>query len=135
MTQTRELFASMTAQPWMSSEALAGTVDALQSVEEVVTACAMGMLAEEEAPELRVAVSRDLDCADVVEATRRVLTRGSGPDSRLLRAQLEACVIACERSFEECSRHAEHHTHCRLCSQATRRCADACRQALGSLGG
>ena len=93
------------------------------------------MLAEEDAMQLRAAVSADLDCADVIAATRRVLTRGNGPDRTLLTAQLEACLIACEHSNESCAQHAHHHKHCRICSATTQRTADACRNALRALQG
>ncbi|WP_218834898.1 hypothetical protein [Rhodococcus sp. ACS1] len=44
MTLTRELFDTMTAKSGLSSEVLAGAVDALQECEEIVAACSMGML-------------------------------------------------------------------------------------------
>lgn len=133
MLQTRELFDSLTVKAGLSSEVLSTAVEALQDCEEAVSACAMGMLAEPGVQEMAPAVSRDLDCADVAEATRRVLTRGSGPDPSLLSAQFEACLLACERSHEMCSRHAEHHAHCRMCADATRRCAEMCRHVLAAL--
>ena len=132
MLQTRELFNSMTAKPALSSDNLAAAVEALQDCAEAVTACAATMLTEDDMQSLASAVSRDMDCADVVTATRNVLTRGNGPETSLLSAQLEACLLACERSYELCSRHT-HHTHCRMCSEATRHCADMCRQTLNAL--
>lgn len=133
MSQTRKLFDTMIAKAGAGSEILANAVDALQECEEVVTACAMGMLAEPCALEMAAAISRDLDCADLAGVTRRVLTRGSGPDNSLISAQIEACLLACERSYELCSQYADHHAHCQMFSQATRRCADMCRQVLGAL--
>jgi hypothetical protein len=91
------------------------------------------MIADDDVKALQKAIIRDINCVDVVSTTRRVLTRGS--DVTLLSAQLEACVMACEHSMELCARHAAHHEHCRLCSQATRMCADACRQVLRGLHG
>lgn len=102
-------------------------------IEQAVTACAVGMLAEKEADELRTAVNRDLNCADVASTTRRVLTRGTDSDHALLAAQLQACVMACEHSHELCAQHAQRHEHCRLCSEATDRAAIACREVLRSL--
>jgi hypothetical protein len=133
MPQTSELFDTMTAKAGLSSDILARAVGALQECEEVVAACAMGMLGEQDALQLAPAISRDLDCADVVGVTRHVLTRGSGPDNKLVRAQFEACLLACERSYELCSQHAAHHAHCQMCSEATSRCADMCRQVLAAL--
>jgi hypothetical protein len=133
MPQTQELFDSMTVKAGVNSTDLAATVEALQDCAQAVTACAAAMLTESDREQLTVAVGRDLDCADVVEATRRVLTRGTGPDGALLSAQLEACVLACERSYEQCSPHAHHHVHCRMCSEATRHCAEAARNILKAL--
>lgn len=133
MSQTRKLLDTMIAKAGLGSEVLASAVDALQECEDAVTACAMGMLAEPCAPEMALAISRDLDTADLAGVTRRVLTRGRGPDNSLISAQLEAFLQACERSYELCSQYADHHTHCQMCSQATRRCADMCREVLGAL--
>ncbi|QUH02690.1 hypothetical protein HUO13_19465 [Saccharopolyspora erythraea] len=133
MLHTRELFESMTTKPSLSSEQMATMVEALQDCAEAVLACSAGMLAARDAGHLAEAASRDMDCVDVVTTTRNVLTRGNGPDSSMLSAQLEVCLLACERSNELCGRHAEHHTHCRICSDATRHCADTCRATLDAL--
>ncbi|MFE5704937.1 hypothetical protein [Rhodococcus koreensis] len=133
MTSTRELFDTMIAMSGLSSDVLARAVDTLQECEEIVAACSMGMLGAQDEMQLAPAISRDLDCADILGVTRRVLTRGSGPDHTLITAQFDACLLACERSHELCSQHAEHHAHCRMCSDATRRCADMCREVLSSL--
>ncbi|MFE0101337.1 hypothetical protein ACFWZ2_09380 [Streptomyces sp. NPDC059002] len=134
MLQTREMFDSVAARAdHLDNHLVATTADALAACEVAVTACAAGMLAEKEADELRDAINRDLDCADVTAATRRVLTRGADAEHSLLTAQLEACAIACERSNAQCSQHGVHHEHCRLCAQATKHAADACRRALTGL--
>jgi hypothetical protein len=133
MSETPKLLNTMIAKAGLGSEVLTSAVDVLQECVDAVTACAMGMLAEPCASEMAPAISRDLDTADLAGVTRRVLTRGSGPDNSLISAQLEACLLACERSYELCSQHAAHHAHCQMCSQATRRCADMCREVLGEL--
>ncbi|MFI5803973.1 hypothetical protein [Streptomyces sp. NPDC051561] len=88
------------------------------------------MLGEKENDELRLAINRDLDCADVVAAARRILTRGTDADHVLLTVQLQASAIACELSYELCSQHARHHEHCRISAQATQRAMGACRELL-----
>ena len=135
MLKTRELFASMTARSGPGAESLSAAVEAMQDCVEAVTACSSAMLTDGDAGSLATAITRDLDCADVVTATRNVLTRGSGPDTSLLSSQLEACLLACERSYESCQPHASHHPHCRLCAEATRHCADMCRQLIHGLHG
>lgn len=133
MLATRELFDSMAVKGQLSSEDIAATVDALLQCQGAVTACAEAMLDEAHTENLMPAVRRDMDCADVVEATRRVLTRGNEADTSLLRAQLEACALACEHSNALCAQHAGHHDHCRICSEATRECAQMCRRLLKTL--
>ncbi|GAA0977623.1 four-helix bundle copper-binding protein [Acrocarpospora macrocephala] len=133
MPRTRELFDTVTAKAGLGSDVLANAVDILQECEEAVTACAMGMLGEQDALTMAPAISRDLDCADVAGTTRRVLTRGSGPDNSLISAQFDACLLACERSNALCTRHAARHAHCQMCAAATRHCADMCQRVLEAL--
>ncbi|MGW7417911.1 hypothetical protein [Streptomyces sp. NPDC054863] len=134
MLQTRELFHSLASRAdHLDHQILATAADALSECEQASTACATGMLAGKEADELRVAINRDLDCADVAAATRRILTRGTDGDHTLLTMQLEACALAGERSYELCSQHAGHSEHCRICAQATERAVTACREVLQAL--
>lgn len=107
--QTRELFNSLASRSdHLDNDTLTQTVDALLACEQATAACASGMLAEKEVDELRMSIDRDLDCADIAVATRRVLTRGSNPETTLLAAQLQACVLACQRSHESCDQHVQH---------------------------
>jgi hypothetical protein len=133
MHPTRELIDSLAVHAALDSETLAHVVDALYSCEEAVTACAAGMLAEQDIDRMRSSVLRDLDCSDVVATTRRLLTRATADDSTLITAQLEACLIACRRSEERCKLTAAEHEHCRLCKDSTHQAAEACRRALKAL--
>ena len=87
-------------------------------------------LLQEMVADLRRCITTDLNCADICDATGRVLSRPTGYDSALTRAAVTACREACRRCAEECERHAETHEHCRVCAEACRRCADACDQLL-----
>lgn len=132
MRNTQELLRTVPAGTSVDSGLLAAVVDALQECEDAVTACAAAMLGESDTG-LLAAVGRDTDCADVAATTRRVLIRSGGPDGSLMSAQLEACLLACERSLQLCGPHAGHHDHCRLCSTATRECAELCRRLIAAL--
>ena len=128
MNGTETLDPTLAGSGWSTTD-LTRVLDELQGCEAAVSACATAMLIAGD-PHLADAVARDMDCTDVVMATRRVLTRTAGTDRALVEAQIRACVVACERSTESCGRHAGHHEHCRVCAEATRRCADACRSLL-----
>jgi hypothetical protein len=131
----RELIESLAGHAAIDSRTLAQVVDALSGCEEAVIACSAGMVAEQDIDRMRASVLRDLECSEVVATTRRLLTRATPDDSTLITAQLEACLIACRRSEEQCKLTAAEHEHCRLCTAATHRAAEACRQALEALRG
>lgn len=46
--------------------------------------------------ELTKCVRTDLDCADICNATARVLSRHTGYDANVSRALLEACAVVCQ---------------------------------------
>jgi hypothetical protein len=135
MRQTRELIDSLAAHTALDSEILTHVLDVLSSCEDAVTVCAAGMLAEQDIERMRSFVLYDMDCGDVVATTRRLLTRADGDDNTLITAQLEACLIACQRSEEHCKLTAPVHEHCRMCTEATHEAAEACREALKVLAG
>ncbi|WP_326598531.1 four-helix bundle copper-binding protein [Streptomyces sp. NBC_01803] len=101
---------------------------------QACTACADSCLSEEQVADLAKCVRTDLDCADICEATARVLSRHTGYDANVTRAQLMACATVCKACAEECERHATTHEHCRVCAEACRRCERACDDLLASLG-
>jgi hypothetical protein len=99
----------------------------------VCTSCADADLGESDVQELVRCIRLCLDCADVCDATGRVVTRQTASDVGVVRAAVQACLVACRASRAECERHAEHHEHCRLCAQVCRRCEEACDDLLASL--
>jgi hypothetical protein len=117
----------------LDPELLARAVDAAAACAQACTACADACLSEEMVADLRRCIRTDLDCADICEATARVLSRQMSPDTGILRAQLEACVTACRTCAEECEQHAGMHEHCRVCAEACRACETACGELLATL--
>lgn len=114
-------------------EALLACIEATYTCAQACTVCADACLGEDAPQELVACIRSDLDCADVCEATGRVVSRRTGGDHGVLRAQLEACAAACRACAEECERHADHHEHCRVCAEACRRCEEACHALLREL--
>ena len=131
--ETKSLLEAIPAAQPVDVGVLAHAVEVMQDCAAVTSACAAAMLGGGHAGQFDAAIANDLDCADVVTTTMRVLIRRSGPGTTLLITQLEACLVACEQSNQLCAPHAGHHDHCRVCSQATTRCAEVCRQLLQSL--
>jgi hypothetical protein len=116
-----------------ANEALTRCIEECFAYALTCTSCADACLAGEDVQELVRCIRLNLDCADVCDATGRVLTRQTTAEARLARSMLEACAQACRVCAEECERHAQHHDHCRVCAEACRRCEQACEELRSSI--
>jgi Domain of Unknown Function (DUF326) len=101
---------------------------------QACTACADADLSEEQVAHLTKCIRTNLDCDDICVTTSRVLSRQTEYDANVTRAVLEACAVTCKACGDECDLHATHHEHCRICAGVCRRCEQACRELLASLG-
>jgi len=108
-------------------------IEACSECAAVCTSCADADLGESGLDELVRCIGLCLDCADMCDATRRIVTRLTESDVNVVRAAVEACLVTCRASREECERHAHHHEHCRICAEVCLRCEQACADLLGSL--
>jgi hypothetical protein len=118
----------------VDQDALAHCIEECFNCAATCTSCADACLGEEMVQELVRCIRVNLDCADVCEATGRMLTRQTAFEPQLARQMLETCGHACRVCAEECERHAEHHEHCRVCAEACRRCEQACNDVLSTIG-
>jgi hypothetical protein len=110
-------------------------IDACFDCAATCTSCADADLGESDVQALVRCIRLCVDCADVCEAAGRIVTRQTTPDVGVVRATVQACVVACRACREECERHAEHHEHCRICAEVCNRCELACGDLLASLPG
>lgn len=101
-------------------------VNAAAECAYVCTTCADACMEEQDPAKLRKCIRNNLDCADICQATARLISRPGEQDPEVLRAQLDACAIACRACADECEKHAEMHEHCRVCAESCRACAEAC---------
>ena len=115
-------------------DARARCIEACNDCAASCTSCTDADLSESDVQEMVRCIRLCLDCADVCVATGRVITRQTELNVDVLRAVLEACVTACRASRAECTRHAEHHEHCRLCAEECGRCEQACVALLTAIG-
>jgi hypothetical protein len=113
-------------------DALARCIEECSTCAHTCTACTDACLSEQNIAELATCTRSDLDCADICDATGRVLSRHTGYDANLSRTIVQACVAACKACGNECC--ASKHEHCRICAEACRRCERACHDLLTSLG-
>ena len=122
--------------PWpgnVDRDVLSRCIEECFGCAETCTSCADACLSEEMVAELRKCIRLNLDCADICDATGRVLTRQTEYDAPTSKAQLESCREACRTCAEECERHAEMHEHCKICAEACRRCEQACQELLSAM--
>jgi hypothetical protein len=117
----------------IDTTALVACIDACVDCAQACTACADACLSEDMVAELTKCIRTNLDCADICDATGRVLSRHTGYDANLTRAVLQTCAQACQTCGNECAQHT-HMRHCQVCADACRRCEQACRQLLDALG-
>ena len=132
MTVAADMLRTTSSEVGYDRDALAECIDACFECAQACTACADACLGEEMVAELRRCITTDLNCADICDATGRVLSRQAGYDAEVTRAALTACREACRRCAEECERHTEMHEHCRICAEACRRCEQACDRLLAA---
>ncbi|WP_114908037.1 four-helix bundle copper-binding protein [Ornithinimicrobium murale] len=131
--RTAEMMNAYPAQINLDRELLARVVDTVMACSQACTACADACLSEDMVADLGKCIRSDLDCADICDTTARVLSRHTGYDANLTRAQVQACAQACKSCGDECARHAEMHEHCRICAEACRACEQACDELLATI--
>ncbi len=100
---------------------IASLLEAVQDAERASTSCGAAMLAAGHG--MSDAIAADLALADLCQATSRVLSRMGAPED-VVTPLLAATAAAARRSYAQCSQHAHHHAHCRLCSDASKQVID-----------
>lgn len=83
--------------------------------------------------DLTKCIRSNLDCATTCAATVEVLSRHTGYDANITRAQLQACIAACKACGDQCEQHAQMQEHCRVCAEACRSCEQAYQALLGTV--
>lgn len=124
-TTIEKIFESHPAPVDTDGDVTAACVQACFECVQACTACADACLAET-GHDLQKCIRLNLDCADVCDATGRLLARPSRTDAPMLRALVEACRLACRACAEECAEHGGDMKHCAICAEACRRCEQAC---------
>jgi hypothetical protein len=111
---------------------LAGTIDALVACAATCTACADACLSEQMVADLAKCVRTDLDCADICNTTARVLSRHTGYDANITRAQLASAAMVCGSCADECQRH-QRMAYCRICAEVCRAAERAAQELLAAM--
>ncbi len=132
MTDTKQMIDAVPGGGPLGADTLAAAVDACLRCLQSCTTCANADLAEDDVLEMRACIACCLNCADVCDATARLLSRPAYSEPAVIHPLLQACVRTCTTCAEECARHAPHHVHCALCEQVCRACVESCTALLGA---
>jgi len=114
-------------------EILTNCVEACLKCSLACTACSDACMAESDIVALVKCIRTDLDCADMCDATAKVLTRQTDYDLVVIRSVVSACLTTIVACAEECERHAAHHKHCEISARVCREAEGACRDLLDAL--
>ena len=133
MTHTQQMVQTNPSQASVDASTLVECIEACFDCEQSCASCADACIGEGDVQMLARCIRLDLDCADVCDATGRILSRQTSTEPQMLRVSLQACAQACRLCAEECENHGEHHEHCRVCAEACRRCEQACNNVLSAI--
>jgi hypothetical protein len=133
VTTTKAMLKTHPEMITMDRRLLAECIDACMECAESCTACADACIGEPTVAELRTCIRLNLDCADICDATARVLFRMVQGDGAMSRSLIQACMQACSVCAQECEMHAEMYEHCRICAEACRRAEQACMAMLQTM--
>jgi hypothetical protein len=104
-----------------------------QQASQAASACADACLNEGVIKDMRECVRTCLDCADVLDATVRCLSRYAGWTESAAPAILTAAIATVGACAHESARHASMHMHARLTAEICRKAEAACVELLESL--
>jgi hypothetical protein len=112
---------------------LSRAIESLIECANTCTQCADACLSEQDPSSLTKCIRLNEDCADICMTTSRVVSRQTDYDANVTRPLLEACIAVCKSCGDECSKHAQHMAHCKVCAESCRQCEQACRELLAAM--
>jgi len=133
VTHAQQMVQTNPSQPPVDESTLVECIEACFDCAQACTMCADACIGEGDMQMLSRCVRLDLDCADICDATGKILSRQTAAEAQMQRASLQACAEACRLCAEECENHAGHHEHCRVCAEACRGCEQACNNVLSAI--
>src|SRR4029453_2387903 len=120
--------------PGIDEDALVIAVQECLNCAQSCTSCADACVADPAAAHLGGSAGPALTCAGMARGAVRVLSRPTGSDRAVTEAVLRALIETCREGYEEHRKHAADNEACMICAEACRKCGQAGRHLLGSLG-
>jgi len=120
--------------PGIDEDALVLAVQECLNCAQSCTSCADACIVDPSVGHLGRAIGAALNCADVATAVARVLSRPTAYDRAATEAALRTLIEACRVGYEEHRKHAAENEASVICAEACRKCGQAGRHLLSSLG-
>jgi hypothetical protein len=120
--------------PGVDVDALVIAVQECLNCAQSCTSCADACIASPSAAHADRSIGAALNCADMATAAVRVLSRPTAYDRAVTEAVLWALIETCREGYEEHRKHAAENEVCVICAEACRKCGQAGRHLLNSLG-
>jgi len=114
---------------------LDAALTSMQEASQAASVCADACLLEGQVKDMREAIRACLDCADIVDAAVRTLSRHAGWAESAAPAILSAAIAVLATADHETARHASMHMHARLTAETCRKARVACEALVESLNG
>lgn len=109
---------------------LTDAIESCLNCSQVCTACSDACLGEKEVEQFRSVIRSTNDSSDLCFATASILSRLNNSNPRTLRSLITACINQVQYTGMQCNEHAQHHEHCRVCSDTCRACENALSEYL-----
>ncbi|MFN7132533.1 MAG: four-helix bundle copper-binding protein, partial [Myxococcales bacterium] len=110
----------------LDAKSLTACIQACFDCAQACISCADACLGEDNVQQLVRCIRLNLDCANLCDATGKILSRQTAWEPTIARAALQACITACRTCAEECEKHGQMMAHCKVCADACRACERAC---------
>jgi len=118
--------------PVIEMKKLLSGIKAINGCAKISTICADACVGEKNLMLTRC-IRSCLDCADICGTTAKILSRQTETDIDMLRDQLKACAVACNKCGQDCEKHAMMYEHCRICADVCFSCEETCNDLLEEL--
>jgi hypothetical protein len=122
----------------MHSEAMQGMdmavmqecIEACSASEQACTMCAGSMMMS---ADMAMCSAMCMNCADMANTMMRMMMRPNGMNGVAMMAMLQAMVVVCMSTADECEAMAKMSADCALCAEVCRQCAMACQKMIDSM--
>lgn len=109
---------------------LSNAIESCLNCAQVCAACSDACLGEREVERFRSVIRSTNDSNDLCSAVANILSRLNDQNPRILRSLITACIQQVQHTGIQCNEHAQHHEHCRVCSETCRACENALSEYL-----